>query len=65
MILVIPGAVGCWGPQQLDPEYVYDEIIWFFGSWQQALDNLDGQAVIERYLPQGFLPPETGSGEAE
>lgn len=50
--------------QRLSPEYVLDLIIWFYGSWDEALKCADGQAVIEQYLPAGFQPPLTGSGDA-
>jgi hypothetical protein len=34
-------------------EYVYQAIIFHFGSWERAQSSSDGRAVIERYLLMG------------
>ena len=48
----------------VSPQFVYDMIIWYFGSWESALKSPDGQAVIKHYLPPSFHPPESGFGDA-
>lgn len=47
------------------PEYVFTMILLYFGSWDHALDNPDGRAVIHRFLPAGWQPPVLGSDDSD
>lgn len=44
--------------EQPNPLFVLDRLLFFYDSWDNALEHPDGRAVIAAYLPPGWEPPE-------
>ncbi|WP_327090886.1 hypothetical protein OIE66_09745 [Nonomuraea sp. NBC_01738] len=45
-------------PGPLDPLFVLENLLFYFGSWDSACKHEDGRAVIAAHLPDGWEPPE-------